>query len=195
MKKTKNEMLAVLNILKSPEKEYNANNLSKIIGITSMGTLKILKRLEKEEILISRKIGNSSIYKINFKNEYASEYIAFLLKKEAEQSPPYVKRWNYELKKINESDITFLFGSVLKIKEKAKDIDVLFIVKQNNFNALKKKVEKLNKINEKKIHAIYQTLDDFKKNIIKQDKVILNAIKGVMVLGDKKFIHLIQKIK
>ncbi len=194
MKKTKNEMRVILNILKSPEKEYNANNLSKVIEITPMGVLKILKRLEKEEILVSRKIGNASIYKINFKNEFALEYITFLLKKEAEQSPPYIKRWIYELKKMNESEIILIFGSVLKIKEKAKDIDVLFVVKQNNFNILKKKIEQLNKINEKKIHPIYQTFDDFKKNIIKQDKVILSAIKGV-VLGDKKFIHLIQKIK
>ena len=46
---TKAEMDAVLTIVKSPEQNYNANNLAKIIGVTPMGALKILKRLEKVE--------------------------------------------------------------------------------------------------------------------------------------------------
>ena len=46
---TKNEMKAVLEILKSPEVMYNANNLAKVLEITSMGTLKILKRLEAKK--------------------------------------------------------------------------------------------------------------------------------------------------
>ena len=70
---TNNEMLFVLSIFKSPEKEYNANNMAKHLGISPMGALKIAKRLEEENILKSRQIGKARIYKINMKNNYAKE--------------------------------------------------------------------------------------------------------------------------
>lgn len=193
MKITKNEMLAVLTILKSPEKEYNANNLSKLLNITSMGALKILKKLEKDNILTSKKIGNASIYKLNLKNKYAIDYAEFLLKREAEKSTPYVKRWVREVRKTNNPEIAILFGSVLEKEEKAKDVDVFFVVKEKNFNKLKREVKKLNELNEKKIHPIYQTPNDLKTNINKQDKVVLKAIKGIIVSGERKFIKLIEE--
>ena len=55
---TNNEMLFVLSILKNPEVEYNANSIAKQIGISRMGALKIGKKLEKENVLISRELGN-----------------------------------------------------------------------------------------------------------------------------------------
>ena len=99
------------------------------------------------------------------------------------------------LENLNKADIIIIFGSVLKIGEEAKDIDVLFMVKKKNFNFLKLEIEKLNKINEKKIHPIYQTFWDLKSNLIKNDRIILNAIKGVVVKGENKFIDLIKDIK
>ena len=48
---TNNEMLFVLSIFKSPEKEYNANNMAKHLGISPMGALKIAKRLEKGDTI------------------------------------------------------------------------------------------------------------------------------------------------
>ena len=73
---TNNEMYFVLNIFKNPEKEYNANNMAQQLGISSMGALKIAKRLEKENILKSKQIGKARIYKINMKNDYAKEYLS-----------------------------------------------------------------------------------------------------------------------
>ena len=195
MKKTDNEMNAILGIAKSLNEDYNANNLSKVIGITSMGTLKILKKLEKEGILKSNQMGNAFFYKVDFNNEYTIDYIKFLLKNEAEFSNPYVKRWIRELKKIGKADVIIIFGSVLKIGEKANDIDVLFMVEKKSFVLLKSEIERLNKINEKKIHPVYQTFSDLKSNLIKKDKVIINTIKGVVVKGEDKFIDLIKNIK
>lgn len=192
---TKNEAEVVLQILKNPERDFNANNISKVIGITSMGALKIMKNLEQNDILTSRKIGNYTIYKINLKNEYAFQFVKFLLIREAQQSSNYVKRWVTELRKIKEAESAILFGSVLTKEEGARDMDVLFILKKNNFDALKKEINKLNELNEKNIHPIYQTTTDLKKNIIKEDRVILNAIKGIVAFGEDKFISLIKEIK
>jgi len=190
--KKDNKMLFILDILKSPEIEYNANNIAKIIKISSMGSLKIAKNLEKEGILSSRKIGRANIYKINFSNDYAKQYIKFLLKKEAEKSSPYVKRWIRELEKIKIADTIILFGSVLKKEKDSGDIDALIIVNKKNFEKVKKEIESINLLNDKKIHPIYQTKEDLKKHINERNKVILNALKGIIVSGEDNIIEVLQ---
>ena len=94
---TVNEMKFVLTLFKSPEKDYNAHNISKVLNISPMGALKIANRLEKENILKYKEIGKAKIYHLNMQNEYVKEYVAFLLKREIEQSPPYVKVWIREI--------------------------------------------------------------------------------------------------
>ncbi|MDP3026839.1 MAG: nucleotidyltransferase domain-containing protein [Nanoarchaeota archaeon] len=190
---TNNEMLFVLLIFKSPETEYNANNIAKHLGISSMGALKIAKRLEKEGILISKELGKAKFYKINLDNDYTKQYIKFLLKREAEQASAYVKRWINEIKKIKNAYSAVLFGSVLKKEKEANDIDVLLITDQKKFSALKKEIEEINCLNNKKLHPIYQTKKDLKDNIKKSDEPVLNAIKGVVVFGEDTVIGLIKK--
>lgn len=190
---TDKEMLFVLTLFKSPETEYNANSIAKHIGASSMGALKIAKRLEKENILIPRKLGRAIFYKLNFENDYVRQYIKFLLKREAEQAPVYVKRWVTDIKKIKSADSAVLFGSVLKKYEGAKDIDVLLVTDKKRFSKLKKEVKDIDIVNIKKLHPLYQTKDDLKKNIKKQDKPILNAIKGIVVFGEDEIISLLEK--
>lgn len=189
---TNNEMLFVLNIFKSSEKEYNANNMAKQLGISPMGALKIAKRLEKENILKSKQIGKARIYKINMKNDYAKEYVEFLLKREAEQAPAQVKVWIKELRKIKNADIAILFGSVIRKKE-ANDIDALLVTNQKRFSKLKKEVENINLINIRKLHPMYQSKKDVKANIKKEDKALLSAVKGIVAFGEDKLINLIEK--
>ncbi len=184
---TENEMRAVLKILKSPETLYNANSLANEMGISAMGELKILKRLEAEGILKSRQVGNASIYWVN-SSSYAKGYEKFLLSKEAESSGSFIKRWISEIRKLKSADIAVLFGSVLR-KTEPRDIDVLLVTDKKRFSKLKKEVDGLNKINIKKIHAVYQTFPDLVENIKKKEPVVLNAIKGIAVFGEEKFLE------
>lgn len=181
---TENEMRISLIILKNPEKMYNANSIAKEAGISAMGALKILKKLEKSDILMGEKLGKAVFYKINKENEYARAYLSFLLKKEAQEAPPQVKRWLTELKKIKNVKAAILFGSVLRNEKAAHDIDVLIVIDEEEFSKVKKEIEKLNAISNKHIHALYQTEGDLKESIKKQDKVILSAIKGIEVIGN-----------
>ncbi len=190
---TNNEMFFVLNILKSPEVEYNANSMAKQIGISSMGALKIARKLEKENILISRELGKARFYKLNIENDYVRQYVIFLLKREAEQSSSYIKMWINEAKKIKNADAAILFGSVLKRQKEAEDIDLLLITDKKKFQRLRKEIEDINLINLKKLHPIYQSKQDLKKNIKEEDKVILNAIKGIVIFGEDKIMDLIKK--
>ncbi|MBS3090272.1 hypothetical protein J4433_00700 [Candidatus Pacearchaeota archaeon] len=190
---TNNEMLFVLSIFKSPEIEYNANSIAKHIGISSMGALKIAKRLEKENIVISRELGKAKFYNLNFNNDYVRQYIKFLLKRESEQAPAYIKRWVAELKKIKSADSAVLFGSILKKREEAEDIDVLLIIDNKGFSRLKKEIENINLVNIKKLHPLYQREEDLKKNIKRNDKPLLDAIKGIVIFGEDKIISSLEK--
>ncbi len=189
---TANEMAAILKVFKTPEREFNANSISKEIGLTPMGALKILKRLEKEGVLASKTAGKATFYSINFTNGYARDYLEFALKREAEQSSPYVKRWVSEVRKLKNADISIIFGSVLKKGSEANDIDALLVTTQKKFEKLKEEISDLNKINEKGIHAVYQTTADLRSNIAKGDKAVLNALKGIIAFGEEKLIELIR---
>lgn len=194
MKNSKdNEMKLVLLILKSPEKEYNSRNLAELMGISPMGALKIARRLAKEGILKAKQIGKSKIYSINHESSYAISYASFLMKRESEWSKAYVKRWIGELQKIKHANAIILFGSVLKKEKEAEDIDSLIIVNKKAFQTVEKEVDKINILNEKKIHPVYQTEEDLEKNIKSGNKVILNAIKGIVVSGEEKLVSLLRK--
>lgn len=190
---TNNEMLFVLSIFKSPEREYNANSIAKHLKISAMGALKIAKKLEKEGILVSRELGKARFYKLNLNNDYVKQYVQFLLKREAEQASAYVKRWVNEIKKIKNAYSAVLFGSVLKKEKEAEDIDVLLITDKKRFPGLKKEIEEINLLNDKKLHPLCQTKEDLIKNIKKEDKPILNAIKGIVVFGEGILIDLFKK--
>lgn len=66
---TCNEMRLVLRIFKDFSVDYNANSLSKELGLTAMGVLKILKRLKARGILKSRMLGRAVFYKPNYSND------------------------------------------------------------------------------------------------------------------------------
>jgi len=186
-----NEMLFILSILKNPKEEYNASSLAKLMKISSMGSLKIAKKLERERILLSKKIGKANIYKINF-NDYSKQYIKFLLKREIEKSSSYARRWVRELEKIKDAESGILFGSVLSKEKEAGDIDILILVNKNKFEKVKKEVEEINLLNEKKVHPVYQTKQDLEKHIKENNKVILNALKGLYVFGEDAIIEVLQ---
>ena len=74
----------------------------------------------------------------------------------------------------------------------AGDIDVMLITVQNRFDKLKKDIEEIDKINTKKIHPMYQTKEDFARNIKNDDKPLLDAVKGIFVFGEDSIIELMQ---
>lgn len=190
-----NEMKTALILFKDFFSDYNANNLSKKMNLSSMGTLKILKKLKSQNIITSKKMGKAVFYKINFNSNYAKNYLRFILQKEAEESAPRIKRWVKELRPLeNNSEVGILFGSILN-KEDFKDVDFIAILNQSQSIRLNEQMDKINKVNIKKIHVIKQTKEDYKKNIKKRDKIILDSIKkGVVIFGYDKIIKIIENV-
>ena len=183
---TKNEMNFILKIFKNPKKEYNARNIAIVLDLSHTGALKIAKNLEKDEILISKRMGNAIIYQLDKNSEYVKNYTAFLLQKESRDVKPYVKRWVTELKQVVNADIIILFGSVLTKGEKSNDIDVLFLTDNKRIKLLEKEIKELNQVNIKKIHPLYQSEADFKDNLKKEDSALISALSGLVIKGEYK---------
>src|SRR3989338_4216558 len=190
---TNNEMNFVLALFKSPEKDYNAANMAEHLGISRMGALKIAKRLEKESIIKSREMGKARFYSLGLNSEYVRQYIRFLLKREAEQAHPYVRVWIDEIRKIKHASVAVLYGSVLRKHREAKDVDVLLIITKSQFPMAKKEVMELDKLSDKRIHPMYQSVEDLRQNIKNGNAPLLNAIKGIVAFGDEALMKSLEK--
>ncbi len=188
-----NEIRSSLKLLKEPLADYNANSLSKNQGITAMGALKILKRLEKQNLLRSKKMGKAVFYKPNLADDYPKRFFELLLEKQAEESSPRVKKWVRELRKLSDkAQAAIMFGSVLE-KQDHGDVDVLLILEPSQNDVVEKALEELNQLNVKKIHAVKQTKEDLAQNIRKGDRVVLEALgKGIIPFGYEKIVEAIK---
>src|SRR3989344_4562945 len=186
---TSNEMMFVLNILKSPETNYNSNSMAKVLEISRMGALKIARKLEKENIILSRELGKAKFYSLNLNSDYVREYAKFLLKMEAEHAHPYVKVWIEDIRKIKSAEAAILFGSVLRKHKDAGDVDVMLLINPKNYKKIQKEIHETDELNTKKIHPMYQTKEDLIKNLKKEDLPLLSAIKGIAAFGEDIIIN------
>lgn len=180
--KTKINILRHLALYK---KEAATRELARETKIAPPNILKLLKELEAENILISKKIGNSISYSLNHSNLMVKKIILPMFNYENNLMNNLGSYLATNLKMPIVSII--LFGSRARGEEKPKsDIDLMFIVKKGDEDKCEKKIMDLNP----KISAtfgasitsiIYSTTKfSFKaknkeplvKNIIKEGKII-----------------------
>ena len=192
---TKKEMEAVLTLFKDFSTGYNANSLSKVLNITPMGSLKILKRLERQGVLDARQMGKAVFYRIAFNNDYARAYLRFILEKEAEQSVPRIRSWVEESRKFRGvASIGILFGSVLT-KQDFNDVDLLLVFEQRQAGKVSSLLKDISELSVKKIHLVRQTASDLESNMMKKDKVLLSALKrGVVLFGYDELIEVVARV-
>src|SRR3990167_7059924 len=119
---TQKERETVLILFKEYTTFYNANSISKILNISHVGAQKIFKRLLQENLVISKSIGKSITYKLNFSNDYVANLVTFLLADEANK----FKRWKEEFKELFKTNrVVMLFGSIIKEYAHAHHIDLM----------------------------------------------------------------------
>ncbi len=189
---TDKESEILIKLFKNFSTNYNANSISKEVGLSPRGSLKILKRLEKNGILAGKKLGKAVFYKLNLQDLYASKIMETTLIKETRTK---AMRWIDEFKEIFDyTDIVLIFGSVIKNPKHASDIDVLFVYKKKNYKIVSNFILAKNKILFKKIHDIPQTIQDLKENL-KNNPAIIDAIKnGYILHGYDKIVEVIKDV-
>src|SRR3989338_4493597 len=82
--KISNEYKAILVLFKDFLSDYNSRNLSKVVGISHAGMFKLLKKLEKREIIKPKRIGKAVIYSLNIDSPVAKREIEMALTLEAQ---------------------------------------------------------------------------------------------------------------
>ena len=163
---TENEARTLEFLLRNFSQQYNINQLAKELGISPGGMFKILKKLENQHFLIEKKVGNNSLYVINYLSSDAFDACTFALTEK--KVTPYISVWIKDLEMLKgKTQLAILFGSVLTKGKEARDIDLLLVFDTKNLKSVEALLERINRIKSKKVHALYQTRSDLIKNIKK----------------------------
>jgi len=170
----------------------NANSISKVLGISHAGAQKIFKRLRNENIIISKTIGKSITYKLNFNDTYVCQLTSFLLADEANN----FKRWKEEFKELFVGDrIIVLFGSAIKDYAHARDIDLIIVLENKEVKEVNKILNKKEDVLPKKLHAIKLNHQDLLDNLKSRDKVMIDIVKNAIILyGQDKYVGVIKNV-
>jgi len=189
---TQKERETVLILFKDYTTFYNANSISKVLNISHVGAQKIFKRLLQENLIISKTIGKSIIYKLNFGNDYAILFIAFLLADEANK----FKRWKEEFKELFKKErIIMLFGSAIKDYAHAQDIDMMIVLETKEVKEVNIVLKKKEQVIPKKIHALKLTHQDLLENLKKKDKAIVDIVKNAIILyGQERYVGILKNV-
>ncbi len=189
------EASIVLKLFKEYTVKYNARSLSKAVGLSAMGALKLLERLRQRGLLVVENIGRAKIYRLDGSNPYALHVVAFLLRQEAEESPARVKRWIVELRKLEgSSKIGVLFGSALTDAQHG-DVDLLAVLEQPRLAGFNKRVAALNELSAKSIHPVKQSPQDLEANLARHDEVVVAAVqRGVVAFGYEEYVEALSRV-
>jgi len=186
------ERETVLILFKEYTNYYNANSISKVLNIRHVGAQKILKRLHRENVVISKTIGKSITYKLNFSNDYVANLVTFLLADEANK----FKRWKEEFKELFKKDrIVMLFGSTIKDYAHANDIDLMIVLENKEVKEINTVLKKKEEILPKELHSIKLTPSDLLENLKKRDKAFVDIIKNAIILcGQDKYVEILRYV-
>jgi hypothetical protein len=188
----KNTKKIILYLLRNLEL-VNINQISKKLDISVGSAFKILKELEKREIVFSSHLGNAKFYKINLNNEETIKWCEILLSEERRNLKGYPKIYNEELQKFEHAQLIILFGSVLNNKD-FNDVDVLFIT--NKPKEVTKFCLGLSKIRTKPVVPLILKKESFIEEIKNKKEVILNILKtGIVLRGESIFLEVLKNVK
>ena len=146
---TRKERESLLILFKDFTSYYNANSLSKVLGISHAGTQKMLKRFKEQNLTATKKIGKSIVYKLKLDDDYKKKLISFLLADEANN----FKRWKEEFKTLfKDNRVVMIYGSIIKNSRHAEDIDIMVITdnEKDMFNNIDKELKEIQKTTSKK---------------------------------------------
>jgi len=176
---------------KNKNKEIYFSEILRQTRLTPNTTLKHLKNLQENKLILSmKKIGNT-FYKINSNNPQIYSILSFFDYEKLNNLPPERKRAIMQfLDKIKLKPlICLIFGSTAKgTFDKKSDIDILLIynTRESEDKKLKKEIESITGVD---IQTVIIDFEYFKEQILKQeDKVITHAIKtGFVISGFDNF--------
>lgn len=189
---TDKEREALLRLFKDFTAYYNANSISRLLGISRVGALKLFRRLEAQGLVASQKIGKSIVYKLKLEDDYVKKLVSFLLADEANK----FRRWKEEFKALfKKGRIVMIFGSVLRNYEKANDIDLLVASGRADKEEIDKLLESKAEILPKELHTIRLSASELESNIRGKKAAILDIVRtGVVLYGQDEYVEVLKNV-
>lgn len=193
---TKDRILRIL--LKQFSLNWTITSLAKEINLSRVGIWKVLKKLEKEKLIILNQISqgktNTIIINLNWGNLVLERKLSLILAEETLHYPRWITNLN-ELENL--TDFIVLYGSILHSPKEANDIDILAVVNNKRaFLKIEKAIQKIQRTQIKKIHSESFTKARFKEELKKPNKIFIDALKkGVVLFGQEKFIKFIRSMQ
>ncbi len=148
-------------LLDNKEMQFSVKQISEKVHIDYKNMYELIKRLQKEKIVLLKKIGNS--YQINI---IYSEH-PLIYEAEYRRKFELLKNKNLKLvleyfKDISEFHIMLIFGSYSKNKQnKHSDIDLMFIVSDEMHEKFEKKVHEISSLIPLKLHIYVFSQKEF----------------------------------
>lgn len=186
----------LLHLLKDFSSIHTITALAKELDLSRVGTWKILKKLESNKFVILKAVGrgktSTSLISLNWENPLLEKTVSLYLTEEAIKQ----RRWQVnfaELEKV--VDFVILYGSILHSPQEAGDIDILGIAPKKSFVTVQIAIDKAQKTQSKKIHAINLTENEFKAELQKNNKAFTDAVKkGVILFGQESFVKFMREM-
>ncbi len=176
---------------------YNSYSIKEKLGISSVGSLKLLRSLKEKNLLDSERMGNAVFYRPNLKNEYVLKLLELIFLDYSSVSS-FVRGWIYDLHLFaQDTKAVFLFGSVLTKGKGAGDVDVCFILKSpKDYAKLQRKVAEVNTKNRLKIHPLYLTEEEFEKKLREKDAPLVDMVRSCIVVhGQELFVRVLKNVQ
>jgi len=191
---TETKILEIL--LKEFGTKPTITSLAKEIGMSRVGTWKLLKRLKKDKLVILSPIGTGKtsayIVSLNWENPLLDKNLSLILTESAIKNQKWISNFAELEKKV---DFLILYGSIVLLPKEARDIDILGVTNKNKFLKIEKIINKMQKTQIKKIHSLNFTREEFKNELEKPNKVFIDAIKkGIILFGQENFIKFMKRL-
>ncbi len=181
----------LLTLLKDFSAIHSITSIAKKLGTSRVGSWKAIKKLEEEKYIkidtVNSGKTSASTIRINWDNILTEKTLALYLTEEAEKQ----KRWVVNFAGLQSLvDFTIMFGSILNSPKEANDIDIINVVGRTGFEKIQKNIDDAQKTQAKKIHSINFTKFEFKQELKKPNRAIIDAVrKGVVLFGQEKFVE------
>lgn len=189
-----------MKILKILSKDFTIKptitNLAKEVEISRVGMWKLLKKLEKNRLILLHPVGSGKtstyIINLNWENPLVEKNLALALTEDSLKQ----QRWISNFAELEEKmDFLIIYGSILNSPKEANDIDMLGITTKKNFKKIDEILSKIQKTQLKKIHALNFTQEEFKQELERHNKAFIDAVKkGVILFGQENFIKFIKNV-
>ena len=183
--KITNYIFDILNLYRTDyTKSLHVRAIAKLLNTSHVTLLPHLKKLEKNKILLSRKVGKNKEYLLNHNNILTKDYLALSEKLEAIkylQKNFLIKKVYQHLINVNVQGAVVLFGSYAKnYATETSDIDLFFLGKLSENQILE--IKKIGKIYGKEISIKTSTIKNFNEGLITGDTLIKEIIKNHVIL-------------